>query len=53
MDYSNYEKHSMKTCPLTFEPGTGWAYGAGIDWAGELVGCYSVLLVKPTHWYLS
>ncbi|KAK4456925.1 acyltransferase LovD [Cladorrhinum samala] len=23
--------------PLIFEPGKGWAYGAGIDWAGEVV----------------
>lgn len=23
--------------PLLFEPGQGWAYGSGIDWAGELV----------------
>lgn len=23
--------------PLIFEPGTGWAYGVGMDWAGEVV----------------
>jgi CubicO group peptidase (beta-lactamase class C family) len=23
--------------PLTFEPGTGWLYGTGLDWAGLLV----------------
>ena len=23
------------TQPLTFEPGTKWAYGVNIDWAGE------------------
>ncbi|KFZ11007.1 hypothetical protein V501_04948 [Pseudogymnoascus sp. VKM F-4519 (FW-2642)] len=23
--------------PLVYEPGEGWAYGAGIDWAGRLV----------------
>jgi CubicO group peptidase (beta-lactamase class C family) len=23
--------------PLVFEPGTGWSYGAGIDWAGKMV----------------
>jgi CubicO group peptidase (beta-lactamase class C family) len=23
--------------PLVFEPGTGWIYGTGIDWAGKLV----------------
>lgn len=23
--------------PLTFEPGTDWAYGVGIDWAGTLI----------------
>ncbi|OJJ45037.1 hypothetical protein ASPZODRAFT_160532 [Penicilliopsis zonata CBS 506.65] len=27
----------MKTYPLVFEPGEGWLYGSGIDWAGELV----------------
>ncbi|CZR68167.1 related to beta-lactamase class C and other penicillin binding proteins [Phialocephala subalpina] len=27
---------SMRICPLAFEPGTSWSYGAGIDWAGEL-----------------
>ncbi|KAJ0423117.1 beta-lactamase/transpeptidase-like protein [Aspergillus carlsbadensis] len=25
------------TLPLLFEPGDGWSYGGGIDWAGELV----------------
>ncbi|KAM5364073.1 hypothetical protein ACJZ2D_011690 [Fusarium nematophilum] len=29
-------QESMKICPLAFEPGTSWSYGAGIDWAGEL-----------------
>lgn len=28
------ESHSN---PLVFAPGTGWAYGSGIDWAGKLV----------------
>lgn len=28
----------MKTVPLAFEPGTSWTYGAGIDWAAEVVG---------------
>ena len=23
--------------PLLFEPGTSWAYGAGIDWTGRLI----------------
>ena len=23
--------------PLMFEPGSGWTYGVGLDWAGELV----------------
>lgn len=27
----------MKTYPLLFEPGDGWMYGSGMDWAGELV----------------
>jgi CubicO group peptidase (beta-lactamase class C family) len=27
---------SAEAClPLVFEPGTGWAYGVGIDWAGK------------------
>ena len=26
--------HSL---PLTFEPGTGWQYGTGIDWAGTAI----------------
>jgi len=25
--------------PLLFEPGTGWEYGTGIDWVGQLVEC--------------
>jgi CubicO group peptidase (beta-lactamase class C family) len=24
-------------CPLLFEPGEGWEYGGGVDWAGYLV----------------
>ena len=24
-------------CPLTFEPGTSWAYSGGTDWAGKVV----------------
>ncbi|KAK2877267.1 Type I Iterative PKS [Arthroderma sp. PD_2] len=27
----------MKTFPLMFEPGSGFMYGSGFDWAGELV----------------
>ncbi|EJD37019.1 beta-lactamase/transpeptidase-like protein [Auricularia subglabra TFB-10046 SS5] len=27
----------MLDLPLTFEPGTSWAYGVGMDWAGEVV----------------
>ena len=27
--------------PLVFEPGTGWVYGIGIDWAGQLVQALS------------
>jgi hypothetical protein len=23
--------------PLIFEPGMGWIYGAGMDWAGRVV----------------
>jgi CubicO group peptidase (beta-lactamase class C family) len=33
---------SAETClPLAFEPGTGWAYGVGIDWAGKAVEAVS------------
>ena len=28
---------NMYNLPLVFEPGEGWTYGGGIDWAGELV----------------
>jgi CubicO group peptidase (beta-lactamase class C family) len=24
-------------CPLLFEPGEGWEYGGGVDWAGYLI----------------
>ncbi|KAE8351832.1 beta-lactamase/transpeptidase-like protein [Aspergillus coremiiformis] len=27
----------MKTFPLLFEPGEGWMYGSGPDWAGEAI----------------
>lgn len=27
----------MKAFPLLFEPGEGWMYGAGTDWAGEAI----------------
>ncbi|GKT50533.1 acyltransferase LovD [Colletotrichum spaethianum] len=27
----------MKTFPLLFEPGEGWMYGSGLDWAGEAI----------------
>ncbi|OQE84225.1 hypothetical protein PENNAL_c0027G02236 [Penicillium nalgiovense] len=27
----------MKTYPLLFEPGEGWMYGSGTDWAGEAI----------------
>ena len=27
----------MKTFPLLFEPGEGWMYGSGTDWAGEAI----------------
>ncbi|XP_014556095.1 hypothetical protein COCVIDRAFT_16371 [Bipolaris victoriae FI3] len=35
---------SMKKCPLAFEPGSSWSYGAGIDWAGELPQAFPVPL---------
>jgi CubicO group peptidase (beta-lactamase class C family) len=28
---------AARCAPLAFEPGTGWAYGVGIDWAGRAV----------------
>ncbi|KAL4804624.1 hypothetical protein BDV18DRAFT_165984 [Aspergillus unguis] len=28
---------AMKTYPLLFQPGEGWMYGSGMDWAGELI----------------
>ncbi|PWY75523.1 beta-lactamase/transpeptidase-like protein [Aspergillus heteromorphus CBS 117.55] len=28
---------AMKTYPLIFEPGEGWMYGSGFDWAGEYI----------------
>ena len=27
--------------PLVFQPGAGWTYGVGLDWAGELVAAVS------------
>lgn len=27
----------MFDTPLSFQPGTGWAYGVGLDWAGRIV----------------
>jgi hypothetical protein len=30
--------------PLLFEPGTGWAYGRGTDWAGQLVNSWLSIL---------
>lgn len=32
--------------PLVFTPGTGWAYGAGWDWAGRLVEIASGLTLE-------
>jgi hypothetical protein len=28
--------HHQLVEPLSFEPGTDWAYGQGVDWAGQL-----------------
>jgi methyl acetate hydrolase len=28
---------AVEGVPLVFEPGSGWTYGVGLDWAGELV----------------
>lgn len=41
----------QKDChhPLLFEPGTGWAYGPGFDWAGRIVSLpHSPYLVADT-----
>lgn len=39
MNEANCHKQKIfESLPLLFEPGTGWAYGGGVDWAGELVG---------------
>lgn len=28
---------AILTAPLTFDPGTGWAYGSSTDWVGQIV----------------
>jgi CubicO group peptidase (beta-lactamase class C family) len=33
---STCKMEALRT-PLLFEPGTGWAYGIGIDWAGQML----------------
>jgi CubicO group peptidase (beta-lactamase class C family) len=37
--------HSLEgfTAPLKFQPGDGWVYGVGIDWAGHIVQTISGL----------
>lgn len=37
--------HSLEgfTAPLKFQPGDGWVYGVGIDWAGHVVQTISGL----------
>ncbi len=32
-----YTRGEGPDAPLLFEPGSGWAYGIGIDWAGKLI----------------
>ena len=32
-----YERGEGPDAPLLFEPGAGWTYGIGVDWAGKLV----------------
>ena len=32
-----YPRGEGPDAPLLFEPGSGWAYGIGIDWAGKLI----------------
>lgn len=38
LEYANSTKIDEKcNTPLVFEPGEGWAYGVGLDWAGVIV----------------
>jgi CubicO group peptidase (beta-lactamase class C family) len=39
--YSAAQTERGGPIPLMFEPGTAWAYGVGLDWAGELVAAVS------------
>ncbi|KAI5456834.1 beta-lactamase/transpeptidase-like protein [Mariannaea sp. PMI_226] len=40
--------------PLSFEPGTGWEYGTGVDWAGRIIelvaGCSLEQFCKQHIW---
>ena len=40
-----YTLNSLKI-PLTFEPGTAWMYGKGIDWAGQVIEAISGLSLE-------
>ena len=35
--YCGTTVEEKSTLPLVFEPGTGWAYGAGHDWTGKMI----------------
>ena len=37
----NFRQLDPPPIPLLFDPGEGWAYGVGIDWAGRLVEAVS------------
>ena len=37
----NFRQPEPPPIPLMFEPGEGWVYGVGIDWAGRLVEAVS------------
>ena len=36
-----YSRGEGPDAPLLFEPGAGWSYGIGIDWAGKLIEAVS------------
>ncbi|EJD37012.1 beta-lactamase/transpeptidase-like protein [Auricularia subglabra TFB-10046 SS5] len=42
-DELNGTREGTLDTPLTFEPGTRWQYGVGIDWAGEAIARVSGL----------
>lgn len=30
-------QHHLVFTPIMFEPGEGWTYGVGLEWAGQMV----------------